>query len=119
MLCVQGDLVKLREQLRTLEGRQAHVGAVAASELESALAAVSRAGRGAVLHLVVAADAVRVWCSVIAVSCQLGLHEGCCEFHMQAQYGLLTGSCLHTGSCWLPAAVLQRCIFTPCTAVGV
>jgi hypothetical protein len=32
--------MKLREQLQTLEGRQAHVGAVAASELESALASV-------------------------------------------------------------------------------
>lgn len=40
--------MKLQEQLRTVEGRQARVGAVAASELEAALAAVS--GGGGVLR---------------------------------------------------------------------
>lgn len=45
-VCVvpQADLVKLQDQLRALEGRQARVGAVAASELEAALASV-REGR--------------------------------------------------------------------------
>lgn len=41
--CAQVDLVRLQEQLRVAEGRQARVGAVAASELEAALASVSGA----------------------------------------------------------------------------
>ena len=45
----QADLVKLQEQLRALEGRQARVGAVAASELEAALASV---GPGCEQHTV-------------------------------------------------------------------
>lgn len=40
LLLPQADLVKLQEQLRSLEGHQARVGVVAASELESALASV-------------------------------------------------------------------------------
>lgn len=40
LLYTQADLMKLQEQLRAAEGRQARVGAVATSELESALASV-------------------------------------------------------------------------------
>lgn len=122
-MCVQADLVKLREQLRTLEGRQAHVGAVAASELESALAAVSSAGMGAALHANGSWRCAHVAPThsfqLIAFSPQqhdLGEGAHCCAVRFACRHNM---AIWHTCSDSRAAAQPFSLLSTPCTAAGV